>query len=218
MHGREDAGGRAGRTRGGMTGRGPGARRAHRARPLSARGQLVRPRPSSPHGNSSRAGIVGRRLPSHGGGPPERLPYRPMCVLPSPTRGGRCVGREWHRGPSAPEAPALPGPSWRPSPGPRRPGLQAPCTSAADSRATTVSDASGGPTHATGTKRVQWEIATTEADARLLAGCQAPGRGERGPRPLSSGGQRCILPKTKTRQSSGSYGLTRTAPVCGGYR
>lgn len=126
MHGREDAGGRAGRTRGGMTGRGPGARRAHRARPLSARGQLVRPRPSSPHGNSSRAGIVGRRLPSHGGGPPERLPHRPMCVLPSPTRGGRCVGREWHRGPSVPEAAALPGPSWRPSPGPRRPGLQGP--------------------------------------------------------------------------------------------
>lgn len=134
MHGREDAGGRAGRTRGGMTGRGPGARRAHRARPLSARGQLVRPRPSSPHGNSSRAGIVGRRLPSHGGGPPERLPHRPMCVLPSPTRGGRCVGREGHRGPSAPEAPALPGPSWRPSPGPRRPGLQAPCTSAGEPR------------------------------------------------------------------------------------
>lgn len=205
-----------------MTGRGPGARRAHRARPLSARGQLVRPRPSSPHGNSSRAGIVGRRLPSRGGGPPERLPHRPMCVLPSPTRGGRCVGREWHRARPRLKPPPCQGPRGGRRPVPGALGCRALHVGwgarAADSRATTVSDASGGPTHATGTKRVQWEIATTEADARLLAGCQALGRGERGPRPLSSGGQRCILPKTKTRQSSGSYGLTRTAPVCGGYR
>lgn len=92
MHGREDAGGRAGRTRGGMTGRGPGARRAHRARPLSARGQLVRPRPSSPHGNSSRAGIVGRRLPSHGGGPPNVSPIAQCACCPARPEGDAASG------------------------------------------------------------------------------------------------------------------------------
>lgn len=132
MHGREDAGGRArqdsGRDDRSRAWRALGApctsaqcaRTARAPAPLFSARKLLEGRDRGPPAPESRRG------------PPRTSPPSPNVRAAQPDPRGTLRRARVAPRPSAPEAPALPGPSWRPSPGPRRPGLQAPCTSAGE--------------------------------------------------------------------------------------